>query len=284
MTISTTGAHNTVPDRSQRSPDGNTGSRILPVVVPHYTLVTESYPEHPAMDVAVSHSTLSAVASGDVVDGVLRLHVPSRVVAFGRADCVQSGYPDAVRASRAHGFAAVERLAGGRAAVFHQSTIAFAWAVADPNPRSNIHERFEVISQIMSDAFVALGIDARIGELPGEYCPGEWSINVGGRVKVMGVGQRLVRGGAHVGGVVVVEDGESICDVLIPVYRALALDWDPRTSGSLADRSPGLDNARVMEAIINSFSSKFDVVRGTLPESVIRSAHGLIDDHLPEVA
>ena len=37
----------------------------------------------------------------------------------------------------------------------------------------------------------------------------------------MGVGQRLVRGAAHVGGVVVVDQGDRIRDVLLPVYDAL---------------------------------------------------------------
>lgn len=266
-----------------RSADGNTDALIL-LVVPRFTLVTDSYRDHPAMDVAVSHSTLAAVASGVLADGVLRLHVPTRIVAFGRADRVQTGYREAVHAAKAHRFAAVERLAGGRAAVFHESTIAFAWAIPDSDPRSGIERRFRVISRIMADAFGMLGIDARIGQIPGEYCPGDWSVNVAGRVKVMGVGQRLVRGGAHVGGVVVVDDGSSIRDVLIPVYRALRLDWDPRTSGSLADRSPGLDTDKVMQAIIDSFSANFDLSLGTLPPSVISGARGLVEDHLPEVA
>ncbi len=137
---------------------------------------------------------------------------------------------------------------------------------------------------IMASSFESLGIDARIGELPGEYCPGEWSVNVAGKVKVMGVGQRLVRGAAHVGGVVVVDDGERIRDVLIPVYRALGLDWDPRTSGALADRAPGLDNAKVATAIVTAMSRGFDLVRGELPDSVIDEARTMLSDHLPRVA
>src|SRR5690606_187272 len=148
-------------------------------------------------DVAVSHAILSAVSEGEL-GPVLRLHVPGPLVAFGRADRVTPGYPAAVRAAQAHGFAPVERLAGGRAAVFHESTIAFSLAIPAPEPKPGIHARFEMISQLMVDAFEALGVDARIGELPGEYCPGQWSVNVGGRVKVMGVGQRLVRRAAHI--------------------------------------------------------------------------------------
>ena len=249
----------------------------------HLTLVTDSYPAHPALDVAVSHAVLGAVARGEI-GAVLRLHVPGAVVAFGRADRAHRGYPMAVKAALANGFGAVERLSGGRAAVFHERTIAFAVATPEADPKTGIEARFSAIAGVMVDAFEYLGIDARIGEVPGEYCPGRWSVNVAGKVKVMGVGQRLVKGAAHVGGVVVVDDGERIRDVLIPVYRALEIDWDPRTTGALADRAPGLDNAKVIAAIVTAMSRRFEVVPGTLPGNVIEEAHGLLEEHLPRVA
>jgi len=235
------------------------------------------------MDTAVSHAILLAVSAGEI-GGVLRLFVPQPVVAFGLADRVSDGYPFAVRAARAHGFEAVERLAGGRAAVFHENTLAFAWTIPDPEPKAGIQERFIAIASVMADAFDSLGLDARIGSLPGEYCPGNWSVNVGGRVKVMGVGQRLVKRAAHVGGVVVVDEGHRIRDVLIPVYRSLGIDWDPRTAGSLADRAPGLRTAVVTEAIIDAFADRYSLETGVLPDSIVENADALIDQHLPEVA
>jgi len=245
------------------------------------TLIRESRPG--PLDVAISHAILSAVSVGEL-GPTLRLHVPGAMVAFGRADRVTPGYPSAVRAAQAHGFAPVERLAGGRAAVFHESTIAFSLALPEAEPKTGIQERFELISELMVDAFAALGVDARIGEIRGEYCPGQWSVNVGGKVKVMGVGQRLVRKAAHVGGVVVVDDGERIRDVLIPVYRALGLDWDPRTAGSLADRSPGLTTDLVMESILDEFRRRYPMAESSLPSAVLTSAESLLDDHLPRVA
>jgi lipoate-protein ligase A len=245
------------------------------------TLIRESRPG--PRDVAISHSILSAVASGDL-DATLRLHVPGAMVAFGRSDRVTPGYAAAVRAARAHGFEAVERLAGGRAAVFHESTIAFSLALPHAEPKTGIQSRFELVSGLMAAAFEALGIDARIGEVPGEYCPGAWSVNVGGKVKVMGVGQRLVRGAAHIGGVVVVDEGDRIRDVLIPVYRALGLDWDPRTAGSLADRSPGITVKLVMDSIEAQFRGRFEVLEGRLPPAILAEADALVADHLPNVA
>jgi lipoate-protein ligase A len=246
-------------------------------------LVTDSYPADPALDVAVSHAVLEAVARGEI-GAVLRLYVPGAVVAFGRSDRAHPGYPQAVRAALANGFGAVERLAGGKAAVFHEHTISFALATPQADAKTGIEDRFSEMAGIMVEAFDSLGIDARIGEVPGEYCPGRWSVNVGGKVKVMGVGQRLVRGAAHVGGVVVVDDGERIRDVLIPVYRALEIDWDPRTTGALADRAPGLDNAKVIRAIVTAVSRRYEVVPETLPAAVMEEAERLLPEHLPRVA
>ena len=245
------------------------------------TLITESH--NGPLDVALSHAILSAVSAGEL-GPTLRLHVPGALVAFGRADRVTPGYAAAVRAAEAHGFAPVERLAGGRAAVFHEATIAFSLALPEAEPKTGIHERFEMISHLMVDAFDALGVDARVGGIPGEYCPGKWSVNVGGRVKVMGVGQRLVRRAAHIGGVVVVDDGERIRDVLIPVYRALGLDWDPRTAGALADRAPGLTTDLVTKVILEQFRRRFPIVERPLPDEVVTRANDLLVEHLPQVA
>lgn len=229
---------------------------------------------------AISHSILSAVSQGDL-GATLRLHIPGAMVAFGRADRVTPGYDSAIRAAEAHGFTAVERLAGGRAAVFHETTLAFSLAMPIEEPKVGIHDRFEMVANVMASAFESLGIDARVGELPGEYCPGKWSVNVGGKVKVMGVGQRLVRRAAHIGGVVVVDGGDRVRDVLIPVYRALGLDWDPRTAGALADRSPGLTLEMVAGSIEERFAERFELAEGILPDMVFERAEEILPEHLP---
>ena len=71
----------------------------------------------------------------------------------------------------------------------------------------------------------SLGVDARVGEVAGEYCPGEFSVNARGAAKLAGIGQRVVVGGAHVGGVIVVRGAGRIREVLTPIYEALEIDW-----------------------------------------------------------
>jgi lipoate-protein ligase A len=172
------------------------------------------------------------------------------MVAFGRQDVNSPGYGGAVQAARAGGFEAVERLAGGRAAVFHEQTIAFAWAGRARDVWSGTHERFATVAGVVERALRGLGVDARTGEIPREYCPGEYSINARGEQKLAGIGQRLIKGAWHIGGVIVVSEADRVRDVLVPVYSALGLDWDPGTAGAVADEAPGVSWEDVAAAVL----------------------------------
>jgi lipoate-protein ligase A len=241
-------------------------------------LLTEQFSDRPAFDTAVSHALLRRAGSGQAVQS-LRLHQPGSLVAFGRQDVVSSGYLPAVAASRAAGYEAVERLAGGRAAVFHEGTIAFGWTVPTAKPRETIKRRFEELDSILLTAFRTLGVDARVGEVPGEYCPGAYSINVGGRHKVMGTGQRIIGGAAHVGGVVVVSGGDRIAEILIPVYEALGLTWDPTTSGGLTDTAPGLTPRDVIASIAAEFDRRYGLANGRIDDDTLELAGTLEASH-----
>ena len=237
-------------------------------------LVDAGFPDPPGLDTAVSHALLLQVARGER-GPTLRLHASGSVVAFGRRDSVQPGYRQAVDSALASGFGAVERLAGGRAAVFHPGTLAFSWTVPVDNPRAGIIERFNEISTIMLDAFRSLGIDARVGEVPGEYCPGAHSVSIGGVHKVMGVGQRIISGAAHVGGVVVVSGGGLVADVLIPVYEALGIEWDPATSGDLLSAAPGITIEDARRAILDRFEANHRLEPATLDATTLALASEL---------
>src|SRR5688572_12393638 len=178
------------------------------------------------------------VAEGALPE-TLRLARPAAVVAFAKRDALSPGYPRALAAARARGFGAILRLAGGRAAVFHEGTLELAHAVPDPDPKRGIHERFEATAALIARALRSLGVDGRVGEVPGEYCPGRWSVNAAGLRKLAGTGQRVVAGGSHTGAVVVVDGAERVRAVLEPVYSALELEWDPRTAGAVADELGG---------------------------------------------
>ncbi len=236
-----------------------------------------SHADEPALDTAVSHAVLERVAAG-TLPATLRLYEPSRVMAFGRQDTTGDGYPAAIAAAAAHGFTGVERLAGGRAAVFSPTTLALSLAVPDVDPQGTTMVRFGHVSNLLREALQRLGVSARVGQLPGEYCPGRHSIS-NGDVKLVGIGQRVRKTAAHVGAVIVVDGTDEIRAALTDVYAALDLELDPATVGAITDVVPGLVIADVMDAVIEVFSEEYDLVDAPMDVDILARAHELVASH-----
>jgi len=235
-------------------------------------LIRHSFPDQPELSTEISRTILRRVAAGELAP-TIRIHRPGNEVAFGRQDVASPGYEAAAEAAWAAGFAAVERLAGGRAAVFNHGTIALARAYRDPQPPKRTYARFEEMAEIIEAALRELGVDARVGEVPGEYCPGAYSVNARGRTKLAGIGQRMIRGGAHMGGVVVATGCDEIASVLVPVYRALELDWNPATSGSVAhELRREVDRGELEEALIAELARRYELVDAELDEATMQAA------------
>ena len=190
---------------------------------PALQLLHEGCPGRAPLGTAVSNAILQRVAAGELPDSG-RLGRPGRIVTFGRRDAVSDGYPAAVEAAKAAGYEVVLRIAGGRAAAYNGEALNLSRAHRDPSPAGATQARFAEMADLVRAALSGLGVDARIGEVPGEYCPGAFSVNAGGRVKLAGIGQRLIKGGAHVGCVIVAGGSEELRDVLVPVYEALGID------------------------------------------------------------
>ncbi len=248
--------------------------------MPALTVLEDSFPDDPAFDVAVSRAVMFRVARGELPETV-RLARPASVVAFAKRDAVAPGYVEAVRAAEREGFGAVLRLAGGRAAVFHEGTLEVAHAAPSDDPRAGIHERFEAEATLMCRALERLGVDARVGEVAGEYCPGRWSVNSGGVRKLVGIGQRVVAGGSHTGSVIVAEGAERVRRVLEPVYRELSLAWDPRTVGAVDDEVPGGSWEAVRDAVLAEYGARYELVTGRLDDETVELARDLAAEHRP---
>jgi len=238
------------------------------------------WPDEPGLDTAVSKVVLDHVSAGEMPT-TLRLYVPGREVAFGKRDAVAPEYPEAVAAAREAGFAPVERLAGGRAAVFTEHTIAFSLAVPEDDPRTTIYERFGEMTDLIVAAFARLGVSSQVGEVPGEYCPGEYSVNHEGRLKLMGVGQRLAKKAAHIGGVITVARTDLLLRALIPVYRALNLEWRPATVGTLADIRSGVTTDDTLGALKAVFAERFAITRDRMHSDLVEAARPLAENYLP---
>lgn len=242
-------------------------------------LIREGFSERPAFDTAVSRVLLQQVAEGARAE-TLRLHRTGDVMAFSVLDRTRPGFARAVQAARTAGFAPILRLAGGRAAPFSGGTLALAWSRPVEELRAGVRERFEEIAEILAASLRGLGVDARVGEVPGEYCPGGFSVNARGRKKLAGVGQRVIRGAAHVGGVVVAEGSAPLRCVLEPVYEALGYEMDPDAVGSVEDELPAEDALeRVERAIEATLARRFDVQSGRADEVALARAATLAGEH-----
>lgn len=223
------------------------------------------------MGPALSRVLLDEVAAGDR-PATVRLSRPGRVVAFGRRDVRTPGYRDAVRAARDAGFEGMERLTGGRAAAYSEGALSLTLTIPDEKPAERTTARFEQAAGLARDALSRLGVDARVGEVPGEYCPGDFSVNAGGRSKLVGIGQRMIKGAAHIGFVIVVADAPLIRKVLEPVYAALELEWNPATVGAIEDEAEGAGLAEVETALLERLAETHELDPIGLDPDTLRRA------------
>ena len=218
------------------------------------------------------------VARGELPE-TLRIAHPGTTVAFAKRDAVAPGYEAAVRAAREHGFEATLRLAGGRAAIFHDGTMEIGHAVPDDEPRAGIHARFEQTAERLARALARLGVDARVGEVAGEYCPGRYSVNARGVSKLAGIGQRVVGGGSHTGVVLVVEGEDRVNEVLEPVYAALGLDWEPAATGSVRSEAPSATWDVIRDALVSEYARDYDLTEAEVDSETLKLAETLAAEH-----
>jgi octanoyl-[GcvH]:protein N-octanoyltransferase len=251
-------------------PPPSSGSR------PEVDLLERSAGADPALDVALPHALVGLVAEGRHRP-VLRAYRPAPTVAFGRRDTFLPGFAQAVAVARRRGFTPVIRGAGGRAAAYDDGCLIFDEVM--PADGSGIRERFADDAHRQATVLQGLGVDARVGEVAGEYCPGEFSVNARGRVKLIGAAERIVRGSWLHSSVVVVDSAPAIRAVLLDVYAALGLVWDPQTAGAVADEAPGLDLRAVRGVLLEVYAARYELLPASLGEVERARAEALLDRH-----
>jgi octanoyl-[GcvH]:protein N-octanoyltransferase len=239
-------------------------------------LLRDSFPERPALDIAISHALLTRVATGEL-GATVRLYRPGPTLAFGRLDALRPGFRRAGAAARAHGLEPVVRLAGGHAAAYDADSLIYEEITPQRDVTAALHERFRDGAALLAGALDGLGVDARVGEIPGEYCAGAYTVSASGRLKLVGVAQRAVRGAALLTAFVLVGGGDRVRAALVDVYEALELAWDPQTAGALDDVLPGASIAAVEEALLAAGGRELTVA--TLDDSTLELARRLEARH-----
>lgn len=223
----------------------------------------------PEADLLEGIRLLERVRDGQA-GATLRLYRPDPTLAFGQRDVRLPGYDAAASSARELGFAPVVRKAGGRAAAYHRGTLIVDHVEPASEAMRGHQERFRVLGQLYADALGSLGIDAVVGEIPGEYCPGEFSVHgtpsasgpsstagpstLAGPVKLVGTAQRVVAGAWLFASVFVVEDSAPLRRVLEAVYRGMALPFDPSTAGAAEDLVPGITVPDVERALLEAYA------------------------------
>ncbi len=240
----------------------------------------------PLIDAALGAALLQQVGGG--APETLRVYRPQPTLAFSGRDCASPGISAAAAAARKAGFVPIRRGPGGRAAAYHRGTLCLdhigpvaETGVGTGPDVTQIRPRFAAFAELIAGALRAVGVNAGVGPVPGEYCPGEFSIHDGAGHKLVGTAQRLVRGAWLFGTVIVVQDPEPLRAVLDAVYDALRLEWDPASVGSVAGAAggAGIDSAgieKVLTAVLDAYRQFAELDPAVLPADTVALATGSI--------
>lgn len=235
--------------------------------------------EDPALDIAVAHALVRRAGRGES-GPVIRVYRPAApVVAFSRRDSLRSGFDAAVRVARAAGFMPLIRPQGGRAVAYTEQSIVVDHVSPHPDHLSGMDERFATYGEMWAGVLREHGIDAQVGAVPGEYCPGAYSVNARGRVKLVGTAQRLIRRAWLFSAVAVVDGADTLRPLLTEVYRCLGLDFDAASVGSVRTEVPDAALDPIEAAVVAAYHARFGLVPAPLDDQLVDAAQALLNEH-----
>jgi octanoyl-[GcvH]:protein N-octanoyltransferase len=240
-------------------------------------LLRERHPEDPLLDAAITHALLRQIGAGERPP-TARIFRPGATMAFGRLDALSDGYRAARAAAVEHGFTPLLRLGGGHAAGYDTGSVLIELIRPVATIAEGIAERFAAVTALLVEALGSLGIAPRVGELPGEYCAGAWSVHAAG-VKLAGTAQRSIKGGSLVTAMVIVEGSAPLRAALVDIYAALEMDWRPATAGGAADIVRSLTAADVERTLVATLAAHDRLTAGALDGSTLALAGELRAEH-----
>lgn len=255
------------------------------VVVENHGVPSANNLDHPGL--LVSGSTGSAVT--ELVIPALLLRAPAAewsqlvhiyvphgpTVAFSGRDLRSPGIAAATQIARAAGFEPVVRSPGGRMVAYDSGAVVIDHLDRTTGIRHAGSATFAANAESHVGVLRGLGdgdVDARVGEVDGEYCPGEYSINVGGTTKVVGSAQRVTATGSLFSTVVQVAVSDRVRAVITDVSEALGYDLRQSSIAGLADYVPGLTARQVADAFAADYRGRLGLADGQVPAEVVAHA------------
>ncbi len=232
-----------------------------------------------ALEVSVAGALLRSAGRGES-GSALRVYRPTAgVVAFGRRDTLRPGFGAAVEVARRAGFTPVVRAPGGRAVAYTEDALVVDHIGTNTDALSGMDERFRGYAEVWKEVLGQHGVQAEVGAVPGEYCPGAYSVNARGRVKLVGTAQRILRGAWLFSAVVVLGGDEVLRPVLSGIYRELDMPFDGDAVGSVRTEVPGQDLTAFESTVLAAYDDRFGLTPRELDRTVLATAHEMHGDH-----
>lgn len=244
-------------------------------------LVAESL--HPPEDgFGLQQAILEEIATGARGPTTL-LWSSSRYIGATRPETRLEGFPEARRLAEEAGFPVLVRNSGGGAVAANEGAISFSVTFPVEDMRHGLYERYEEGADLIVEAMEAVGTQAEAGEVEGEFCPGAYSVRVGGPkgFKVAGLAQRVTRRAARMEALILVSRTAELRHVLARFYGALGLPFRP---DSVADL-PETDVPDVMEALASTVAEHYaGAHRGEIAEETMKRARSMRERWKPTPA
>ncbi|MDX8035400.1 hypothetical protein SK803_34765 [Lentzea sp. BCCO 10_0856] len=231
---------------------GSTACAVTELVIPALLLRTPNAPWSQLVSIYVPHGP---------------------TVAFSGRDLRSPGITKATRVARSAGFETVVRSPGGRMVAYDSGAVVIDHLDSTTDIRHAGSATFAANAESHVRVLRELGdVDARVGEVDGEYCPGEFSINVGGTAKVVGSAQRVTATGSLFSTVVQVVVSDQVRAVIEDVSEALGYDLRHSSIAGLADYAPGLTADEVATSFKADYRRRLDLTDGQVPAEVVAHA------------
>lgn len=199
------------------------------------------------------------------------VYVPSRpVVAFTTKDARRPGFANACKVASDHGFAHAVRSPGGQMVAYDSGSVVVDHLTRSKDLRGVNQRAFEEHAVALAQVLRGLGAsDVRVGELSGEYCPGRFSVNLGGVTKVAGSAQRVTGDGSLFSTVVQVTLSQCVRDVIEAVSESLGYVLEPGTVGGLSENVPTITSSDVARALVHDYQTRLVASEAPLPRSLV---------------
>jgi lipoate-protein ligase A len=235
--------------------------------------------ESPALELAFAHAMVRRAGRGEIGE-LLRVYRPDRpMTVLGRRDVRLPGAPTAVQAALAAGFAPAVRATGGRAVAYTQRAVVIDLVRRESRAATTQEDRFVRIGHSLVDILRRLGVEARLGSVPGEYCPGAHSVNARGSVKLVGTAQRVIRDAWLFSGLVIVDDADRLRPLLTRVYDDLGLPFEATSVGAVGEEVPGIGADHVEQAVLAGFGRGVEPRPTASDTATLRLARELLPQH-----